>query len=121
MDRMQQALSAAINMFSRSNVMLHMELRFEDGLVESASFVLPLEVGRGPDNQLRLKAWRVGKRHACIERRRAGIFIVEFGTLGGTLVNGARLSERGALHAGDDKLRSEEETGRLQVQTPNSS
>ncbi|AEC19855.1 putative general secretion pathway ATPase [Pusillimonas sp. T7-7] len=84
--------------------MLHMELRFEDGLVESASFVLPLEVGRGPDNQLRLKAWRVGKRHACIERRRAGIFIEDFGTLSGTLVNGQRIAEHGPLQEGDEIL-----------------
>ncbi|NYT57554.1 Flp pilus assembly complex ATPase component TadA [Alcaligenaceae bacterium] len=84
--------------------MLHLELRFEDGLVRTASFPLPLEVGRGPDSHLRLKAWRVGKRHARLEWRPAGIFIEDFGSLSGTLVNGIRVAEHGPLQVGDEIL-----------------
>ena len=84
--------------------MLNLELRFEDGKARTASFPLPLEIGRGPDCHLRLKAWRVGKRHARIERRPAGVFIEDFGTLSGTLVNGIRVAEHGPLQVGDEIL-----------------
>ncbi|NYT85855.1 ATPase, T2SS/T4P/T4SS family [Pollutimonas harenae] len=84
--------------------MLDMELRFEDGQVQVACYALPLEIGRGPDSHLRLKAWRVGKRHARIERRQAGLFLEDFGSLGGTLVNGRRVAEYGPLQQGDEIL-----------------
>ena len=84
--------------------MLHMELRFQDGQVQSTSLGLPLEIGRGPNCQLRLKAWRVGKRHARIEHRTSGIFLKDFGSLSGTMVNGRRIAEHGPLQEGDEIL-----------------
>ncbi len=84
--------------------MLHMELRFEDGLVQSASFALPMTIGRGPDCHLRLRAWRVARLHARLERRAAGVFLEDYGALGGTLVNGQRVAQHGPLQTGDEIL-----------------
>jgi len=84
--------------------MLHLDLHFEDGTVQSACFSLPLEIGRGQDCHLRLKAWRVAKRHARIERRPAGLFLDDFGALSGTLVNGERIAQYGPLLVGDELL-----------------
>ncbi len=82
--------------------MLEMELRFEDGAVDRRNVQLPLEIGRGSECGLRLKAWRVARRHALIEQRDGGAFIKDFGALSGTLVNGQRVTEYGPLHAGDE-------------------
>src|SRR5690606_26028359 len=94
----------AINTCLRSRAMLHLDLHFEDGTVQSACFSLPLEIGRGQDCHLRLKAWRVAKRHARIERRPAGLFLDDFGALSGTLVNGERIAQYGQLLVGDELL-----------------
>lgn len=82
--------------------MLEMELRFEDGTVETLQAELPLEIGRGPQCGLRLKAWRVARRHARVEQREGGIFLEDFGALSGTLVNGQRVTQYGPLFADDE-------------------
>lgn len=82
--------------------MLEMELRFEDGTVDSLKAVLPLDIGRGSECGLRLKAWRVAKRHARIERREGGLFLEDFGALSGTLVNGQRITQYGPLFPDDE-------------------
>ncbi|TAL83192.1 MAG: FHA domain-containing protein [Candidimonas sp.] len=82
--------------------MLDMELRFEDGSIQARRLELPLEIGRGDQAGLRLKAWRVAKRHARIEQREAGIFLEDFGSLTGTLVNGQRVTQYGPLSPGDE-------------------
>ncbi|HUG58206.1 MAG TPA: ATPase, T2SS/T4P/T4SS family [Candidimonas sp.] len=82
--------------------MLELDLRFEDGRMDSMQAILPLDIGRGPECGLRLKAWRVARRHARIERRNGGIFLEDFGALSGTLVNGQRVTHYGPLHAGDE-------------------
>lgn len=82
--------------------MLDMELRFEDGTVDSLQTSLPLDIGRAPDCGLRLKAWRVARRHARIEQREGGLFLEDFGALSGTLINGQRVTQYGPLYAGDE-------------------
>ncbi|RTZ41133.1 FHA domain-containing protein [Candidimonas sp. SYP-B2681] len=82
--------------------MLELELRFEDGVVDRRHVQLPLEIGRGSECGLHLKAWRVARRHALIEQRNGGAFIRDFGALSGTLVNGQRITEYGPLLAGDE-------------------
>ncbi|NYT61215.1 Flp pilus assembly complex ATPase component TadA [Alcaligenaceae bacterium] len=84
--------------------MLELDLRFEDGTMDSKRVALPLEIGRGPECGLRLKAWRVGKRHARVERCASGLFLEDFGALSGTLVNGQRVTRYGPLCAGDQIL-----------------
>ena len=45
-------------------------------------------IGRDPQCQLRLSSPRVSKIHAAIERRRDGIFLLDFGSSNGTVLNG---------------------------------
>ncbi len=82
--------------------MLELDLRFEDGTVDHRKVCLPLEIGRAPDCGLQIKAWRVSRRHARIERREGGIFIEDFGAISGTQVNGQRVTQYGPLDEGDE-------------------
>lgn len=82
--------------------MLALDLNFEDGSHRVFEAPLPVSIGRGADCDLRLKAWRVGRYHANIERRVAGIFIDDLGTLGGTFVNGRRITQYGPLKSSDE-------------------
>ena len=76
-------------------------LRFEAGRVETRELSLPLSIGRGPDNALCLRGWRVARHHARLERRPHGIFLEDLGGLCGSWVNGARVSHHGPLASGD--------------------
>src|SRR5690606_16290985 len=89
---------------SGEDLMLELELKFEDGAVEQRRMSLPIDIGRSPRCGLHIAAWRVGKRHARIERAPGGVFIDDLGTLGGTLVNGRRITRHGPLLAGDEIL-----------------
>lgn len=82
--------------------MLALDLSFEDGSHRVFEAPLPVSIGRAAECDLRLKAWRVGRFHATIERRVAGIFIDDFGTLGGTFVNGRRITQYGPLTSSDE-------------------
>ena len=82
--------------------MLNLELRFEDGTTHVRRFLLPVEIGRASQADLRLGTWRVARRHARIEQRESGLFLEDFGSLTGTLVNGQRVTQYGPLQAGDE-------------------
>lgn len=84
--------------------MVELELRFEDGTVEQRSVSLPVDIGRSPRCGLQIAAWRVGKRHARLEQGSDGPFVDDLGTLGGTLVNGHRITHYGPLLPGDEIL-----------------
>lgn len=82
--------------------MLDVELRYEDGTVQARSIALPILVGRAPDCALRLKGWRVARRHARMERRDGAVYVEDFGALSGTAVNGQRVALHGPLAVGDE-------------------
>jgi pilus assembly protein CpaF len=82
--------------------MLDVELRFEDGTIQRQQLALPVEIGRGAECGLRVKAWRVARRHAHIDLREAGAMIEDFGSLCGTVVNGQRITQYGPLRPGDE-------------------
>src|SRR5690625_5129579 len=82
--------------------MLVLELNFEDGERRVFEAPLPVSVGRSSHCDLHLKAWRVGRHHANFVRTAAGVFIEDLGTLGGTLVNGKRVTKYGPLTLGDE-------------------
>ncbi|HUH59005.1 MAG TPA: ATPase, T2SS/T4P/T4SS family [Candidimonas sp.] len=84
--------------------MIELELCFEDGTFDRRTVGLPLEIGRTPECGLQIKAFRVARRHARIERRDGSVFIEDFGALSGTRVNGQRVTQYGPLHAGDEIL-----------------
>ncbi|MBP6018823.1 MAG: Flp pilus assembly complex ATPase component TadA [Burkholderiaceae bacterium] len=82
--------------------MLHALLRFEDGSSSPFQTILPLDIGRAPECGLRLRSWRVAKHHARIEQRPGGVFLEDYGSLGGTLVNGRRVTQHGPLLVDDE-------------------
>src|SRR5690554_5518974 len=81
--------------------MLEIELRHENGMTQARCFALPLDIGRGAENGLCLKSWRVARRHARIEQRPGGVFVEDYGGLAGTLINGQRVAQYGPLQTGD--------------------
>jgi ABC-type multidrug transport system ATPase subunit len=66
-------------------------------LKEEAKFVpleaLPLEVGRGEGVTLRLSGTTISRRHARLERRDDGVYVVDLQSRFGTYVNGTRVGE----------------------------
>jgi pilus assembly protein CpaF len=81
---------------------IDVELRYEDGTLGTRSMALPVLVGRASDCDLRLKGWRVARRHARLERRDGDVYVEDFGALSGTTVNGQRVALHGPLVAGDE-------------------
>ncbi len=82
--------------------MLRIEMQFEDGKKEIRDISLPVEIGRLAGCGLRLRSWRVAKKHARLEAREAGIFIEDLGAITGTLLNSQRISCHGPLQEGDE-------------------
>lgn len=82
--------------------MLTLSLQYEDGQTATEQFALPLAIGRDADCGLRIKAWRVAKKHARIEMRAGKLFLEDLGSLAGTALNGRRVIQHTALAAGDE-------------------
>ena len=61
-----------------------------------------LLIGRGPDCDIVLPDRVVSRRHACIDRRDGGYFIVDDGSKNGTFVNGQPVTEPRRLIDGDE-------------------
>jgi len=61
-----------------------------------------LTIGRSPDCDIILADRVVSRRHACIERRDTGYFIVDDESKNGTFVNGKPVSEPRRLIDGDE-------------------
>ena len=82
--------------------MMDVVLEFEDGRRIPQSLALPLSIGRDEDSGLRIRAWRVARRHACIMMREGEVWIEDFGSLAGTEVNGRRVALYGPLDVNDE-------------------
>lgn len=82
--------------------MLELELAYENGDRRHAAYAIPLLIGREQACGLRLKSWRVGRRHAQIVARGGILFLEDLGSLGGTFVNGRRVTQHGPLVPGDE-------------------
>ncbi len=82
--------------------MLTLNLHFEHGVSEARQIPLPATIGRASSCDLVLKSWRIGKRHARLELRHGQVFIEDHGHLGGTVVNGARITMYGPLSPEDE-------------------
>jgi diguanylate cyclase (GGDEF)-like protein len=61
----------------------------------------PVRIGRLPDNEIALDDDGVSRRHARIERRAAGWFVMDVGSRNGTLLNERELEGEAALDNGD--------------------
>ena len=62
---------------------------------------LPCRIGRSRECEVSLPSWRVGRVHAAVHVSGPAARILDAGTLGGTLVNGERITEFGPLSASD--------------------
>lgn len=82
--------------------MMELALQFEGGSKVSRRFELPLHIGRSTHCGLPIRAWRVARRHASIELRDGGVWLEDYGSLGGTEVNGRRVALYGPLRCGDE-------------------
>ena len=82
--------------------MLELELAYEDGRCSFESLNPPLTIGRAPDCDLKVKSWRVARQHARISDRAGTLFLEDLGSLGGTFVNGERITEYGPLSLEDE-------------------
>lgn len=82
--------------------MLRIEMQFEDGKKEIREIPLPFDIGRLAGCGLRLRSWRVARKHARMEVRDAGVFIEDLGAITGTVLNGQRISCHGPLQEGDE-------------------
>lgn len=82
--------------------MMELALQFEGGSKVSRRFELPLHIGRSAHCGLPIRAWRVARRHASIELRDGGVWLEDYGSLGGTEVNGRRVALYGPLRCGDE-------------------
>lgn len=59
-------------------------------------------VGKSPDNLIVLRGWAVGKKHATLEKRISGFYVIDHGSMSGTEVNGKLVDgEYGPLAAED--------------------
>src|SRR5690606_2910250 len=93
---------AGIWWITRKTPMLHLELCSEDGKSELHELDLPCEIGRAVSCQLRLSSWRVARRHVGLASRESGVFLEDYGSLTGTLLNGKRVFRHGPLQVGDE-------------------
>lgn len=84
--------------------MVELELSYEDGRASRAAYALPLLIGRDAVCGLRLKSWRVARRHAKLQVRGGLFFLQDLGSLAGTFVNGSRLAHEIVLSVGDELI-----------------
>jgi len=61
----------------------------------------PTRIGRGADNHIVLDGDSVSRRHAHLEQRTEGWFVVDDGSTNGTYVNDEQLARQVALANGD--------------------
>lgn len=81
--------------------MIILDIHFEDGRFVSERHCLPLLVGRGEECGLRLKNWRIAKKHFLLRRGVDGVYIDDLGSLTGTRVNGRRITRYGPVKSVD--------------------
>ena len=82
--------------------MIEFDIQFEDGRRQVHQCRAPVTLGRLLTSQLRIQHWRVARQHALVTRAADGIYIEDLGSLGGTRVNGRRITRLGPLLATDE-------------------
>lgn len=81
--------------------MIILDIHYEDGQFLSERHCLPLLVGRGEECGLKLKNWRIAKKHFLLRRGVDGVYVDDMGSLTGTRVNGRRITRFGPLKSTD--------------------
>lgn len=81
---------------------LEVRMMKEDGKCQTHRLASPVLVGRDKSCGIVLRNWRVARRHARLYIQGDGVAIEDLGSLAGTLVNGRRIGQQGALTLEDD-------------------
>ncbi len=81
--------------------MITVDIQYEDGLRQSSQHALPLTVGRSSDCDMRIAHWRIAKKHFRLSHGVDGCYIDDLGSIGGTRVNGQRITRYGPLKPTD--------------------
>lgn len=84
--------------------MLEIEMTFEEAARRKVSVAAPVLIGRGAHCDLRIANWRVGRQHARLLREASTIVLEDLGALGGTFVNGLRVTRHAPVLPGDEIL-----------------
>ncbi|MBO9352400.1 FHA domain-containing protein [Bordetella petrii] len=84
--------------------MLDISMTFEDGQQHSARAAAPVLIGRTAQCGLRIANWRVAKNHARLLRQGQVLELEDLGSLGGTFVNGHRITVHRPVLPEDDIL-----------------
>ncbi|MDX3907670.1 MAG: ATPase, T2SS/T4P/T4SS family [Pigmentiphaga sp.] len=82
--------------------MLEVEILTDEDRAASLMVASPAVIGRGEGCEVRLRHWRVARRHARLTERADGVFVEDMGSLGGTMVNGRRILQYGPLLPEDE-------------------
>jgi len=82
--------------------MLDVEILTDEDHGAALRVETPAVIGRGDGCEIRLRHWRVARRHARLAERAEGVFVEDLGSLGGTLVNGRRILQYGPLLPEDE-------------------
>jgi len=82
--------------------------------------VVPCEIdsctiGKAPDNLIVLRGWAIGKKHATLEKRSAGFYVLDHGSMSGTEVNGALVEGEYGPLAPEDLIKIGDNTLRVVV------
>ncbi|HYG44038.1 MAG TPA: FHA domain-containing protein, partial [Bordetella sp.] len=84
--------------------MLDISMTFEDGQQRSIRAQAPLLIGRAAQCGLRIANWRVAKHHARLQGQGRMLELEDLGSLGGTLVNGTRITVHRPVLPADEIL-----------------
>ncbi len=82
--------------------MIEFDIQFEDGRRQVHRCNPPVTLGRLATCQLPIQHWRVARQHVLVSRAADGIHIEDLGSLGGTRVNGRRITRKGPILATDE-------------------
>ncbi|WP_038369644.1 ATPase, T2SS/T4P/T4SS family [Brackiella oedipodis] len=83
---------------------IKLQIHLENKPAQQAWFTLPLSIGRDKSNQIVLKSWRVAKQHAQLIFEEDELFVVDHGTIVGTLLNGQRVFHKQLLAVHDQLI-----------------
>ncbi|MBO1110630.1 ATPase, T2SS/T4P/T4SS family [Bordetella petrii] len=84
--------------------MLDISMTYEDGQQRSVRAQVPLLIGRAAQCGLRIANWRVAKSHARLVAQGRMLELEDLGSLGGTFVNGQRITVHRPVLPDDDIL-----------------
>lgn len=82
--------------------MIELDVTYENGTKKKVILPPPIKIGKGEENDLVIKSWRVSKHHATITRDDGFAFISDNYSLLGVFLNGRKIQTQQKLKIGDE-------------------